>query len=699
MVICPKHRVLLGVKYCPSRKCQHPLHGRRKGKVSRGVNLKMSKEIKETWDVLVPVGSGVCRQCRGDHLRTVGSTDADSEVQDPGLASTSHPEPQIHEPSCSAESAEEIVEPPQLLPPATEESEQLSAAPVLHVRFQEDLISEHSDRDSDPSDRHSEALSRTSSGSQESLGAAETLAEWQPTPQIQHRLYYLNNFLRMATEGRVSPVCGASLKKSLASLDSPQTDGVQAIATLEDITHQLKQAGLDRTMADNILMRLKAGRQYLKTDFKIHTASESPCADHCRVFALSRTEKEYNGQCQHQHTITCDRCEDLKNAVSDLQLASTLSLFSPDKREELKHDLSCAAPSIEDWKSHVLRSVHQDAAKSLKPSQLLLIMDWAMKFIPTSFREKQRDSFGKKGKSWHLSVAITKAEDGTIETLTYIHLFDECNQNWFSVASIIEDSLTTMKRQKSRLNEAFLRSCNAGCHHCAFLLLSLPSLGQRVGVRIARYDFSEAQAGKDVCDRRAAALKSHIRRYINEGNDVKTASDMKAAIDSHGGVKGRYSVVCKVDERSQNNVGPGKVFSASSLARLGNPQGPTNLQVLQAFNSPDILTGVFRASSSTQEQQPAAPPTDPIAVERIQLEEEERVAFGCPEEGCIQVYQSHSSLQRHVDARKHLLALERESTYDVIKKKWAETCKSISGGYVGTAQPPTSASASVSHSQ
>ena len=58
MVICPKHRALLGVKYCPSRKCQHPLHGCRKGNVSRGVNLKMSKEIKETWDVLVPVSSG-----------------------------------------------------------------------------------------------------------------------------------------------------------------------------------------------------------------------------------------------------------------------------------------------------------------------------------------------------------------------------------------------------------------------------------------------------------------------------------------------------------------------------------------------------------------------------------------------------------------------------------------------------------------
>ena len=69
-------------------------------------------------------------------------TDADSQVQDPGLTSTSHPEPQIHEPSYSTESTEEIVEPPQLLPPAIEQSEQLSAAPVLQVRFQEDLISE-----------------------------------------------------------------------------------------------------------------------------------------------------------------------------------------------------------------------------------------------------------------------------------------------------------------------------------------------------------------------------------------------------------------------------------------------------------------------------------------------------------------------------------------------------------------------------
>lgn len=74
------------------------------------------------------------------------------------------------------------------------------------------------------------------------------------------------------------------------------------------------------------------------------------------------------------------------------------------------------------------------------------------------------------------------------------------------------------------------------------------------------------------------------------------------------------------------------------------------------------------------------------------------MVFGCRED-CTKVCQSHSSLQRHLDAGKRLLALERESSHNVIKKKWAETCKSISGGYMEVAHTPSSASASVSHSQ
>ena len=56
--ICPKDRAQLGVKFRPKKKCQHPLHGHRKSKPDRAVNLKMLKEIKAKWNTVVPIGAG-----------------------------------------------------------------------------------------------------------------------------------------------------------------------------------------------------------------------------------------------------------------------------------------------------------------------------------------------------------------------------------------------------------------------------------------------------------------------------------------------------------------------------------------------------------------------------------------------------------------------------------------------------------------
>ena len=79
-----------------------------------------------------------------------------------------------------------------------------------------------------------------------------------------------------------------------------------------------------------------------------------------------------------------------------------------------------AIPDIDGWKAHILREVHQDTAKSavienLANNQVLIIMDWAMKFLPIGYRETQLGWFGKKGKSWHVSVAVQKGDDGEIE--------------------------------------------------------------------------------------------------------------------------------------------------------------------------------------------------------------------------------------------------------------------------------------------
>ena len=54
-------------------------------------------------------------------------------------------------------------------------------------------------------------------------------------------------------------------------------------------------------------------------------------------------------------------------------------------------------------KKHIVRAVHQDRAKAdlmerLSTEEVLLIFDYAMKFLPQKFREAQTDFFAKKGK-------------------------------------------------------------------------------------------------------------------------------------------------------------------------------------------------------------------------------------------------------------------------------------------------------------
>ena len=47
-----------------------------------------------------------------------------------------------------------------------------------------------------------------------------------------------------------------------------------------------------------------------------------------------------------------------------------------------------------------------------------------------------------------------------------------------------------------------------------------------------RYDFSEPQFGKDLCDRIISPLKGAIKRFCNEGNDILCASDMYKALQA-----------------------------------------------------------------------------------------------------------------------------------------------------------------------
>ncbi|VDI15325.1 Hypothetical predicted protein [Mytilus galloprovincialis] len=172
--------------------------------------------------------------------------------------------------------------------------------------------------------------------------------------------------------------------------------------------------------------------------------------------------------------------------------------------------------------------------------------------IKDSKRESQCEWFGKRGLNWHVTAVCKKeADTDIISVQCYVHLFDSCTQNWFAVASILEHVLKMMKEKDSSINEAFVRSDNAGCYKCAPLLISIPGISLRIEVNIKRYDFSDAQGGKDICDRRIAPIKQHIKAYANEGNNVRTASDMKKAIESYGGIANTFACVALIASDQQ----------------------------------------------------------------------------------------------------------------------------------------------------
>ncbi|KAI8511851.1 hypothetical protein Bbelb_109510 [Branchiostoma belcheri] len=88
-----------------------------------------------------------------------------------------------------------------------------------------------------------------------------------------------------------------------------------------------------------------------------------------------------------------------------------------------------SSTAILNWKAHLLRSVNQDFAKQAALEQLdddmaLIIMDWAMKFLPLRYREQMSEFFGKRGRSWHVTAVITIGKEGKYDVECFVHVFN-----------------------------------------------------------------------------------------------------------------------------------------------------------------------------------------------------------------------------------------------------------------------------------
>ena len=145
--------------------------------------------------------------------------------------------------------------------------------------------------------------------------------------------------------------------------------------------------------------------------------------------------------------------------------------------------------------THLLRNVNQDEARTdaldmLDETSVLLVQGWAMKFLPRKYRESQTDWFAKRRISWHITVAIYRADlDQKFRTMTFVHVFQSCNQDSGTVLSVMKDVVSKLKKELPHLESVYYRQDNAGCYHCGASISGASLLGKDTGVFVRRMDF------------------------------------------------------------------------------------------------------------------------------------------------------------------------------------------------------------------
>lgn len=203
------------------------------------------------------------------------------------------------------------------------------------------------------------------------------------------------------------------------------------------------------------------------------------------------------------------------------------------------------------------------------------------------------------------------------------------------------------------------------------------------GLKIMRYDYSEAQSGKSFCDAKIAHMRSKMKMYVSTGNNILSAEDMRTAIMKGSGVTGCQCAVVEVDTTKQEmtshrfkgvnsisnlefdddnivmwhayNIGIGKKLNRSSV--LKQEQGETGLIIVTDFSEPAVKYGEIKSK---------APVTPPVEAEPSST------LFECPEPGCVAAFPSFRDLENHQNVGRHITNL---STYDKIRKRWVESCE------------------------
>lgn len=217
---------------------------------------------------------------------------------------------------------------------------------------------------------------------------------------------------------------------------------------------------------------------------------------------------------------------------------------------------------LDEMNKHLLRVAHSihvktqilESIKSKEDGEIgLLTLDWAQKFLPQKHNETQKDYFGKRGLSYHVSHIQLK-HDGVFKYHYFVHIMKNTDQGQDSVIAILYD---ICERLEGHVKNIIVRSDNASCYKNAKLIRAIPKISAVTSTKIMRYSFTESQFGKGPSDRGASIVKRHAKAWLNSKHDIATEDDLFDSIVGLDGStpKSMSVILCNsVTKRAQTAV-------------------------------------------------------------------------------------------------------------------------------------------------
>ena len=580
------------------------------------------------------------------------------------------------------------------------------------------------------------------------LNVPDTIRNMGPTRIVEQYFSYCEELcqgfepLSRSSLFTILDVCKASTRKSLQGIDHFAADAAEGFEGIKKMIENNTHLSSEST---RLIENLKRARLYLKSDYKVHVARFSSVADHCCVYALSdQKKKDFAYECNHDHKEICSECSNVTSTLDEIECLLETSETDDELLDRSLSKFRLYRESIEAWKAHLLRSINQDLCREelldkLASDEIYINLDWAMKFLPVKSREPQSEFFGKRGISWHVTVVMKTASsqetpnndfdevsdisdelpqfyefdmtdlseeiesDNTVsirarknvfEYKVFVHVFDESAQDSDIVLAILKDVLSRVKNSDPQIAKAFIRSDNAGCYHSADTIVSAIHMWELTGIVIKRVDFCDPQGGKGPCDRYAAVIKSHIRRYLNENHNVTNASEFVEACHSYKGVKGVLALNCTT---VKDNVKRNKKCTIKQITNYYNFEYTE--EGLLVHRSWDVGTGLLLHWSqlkfnrsignilsnrdvdchqdwlrSKQKYDCGMMETDNYATSRSEIlpsSNKEKKLFECnAREGCTAAFMKFGNLINHILLGDHKPSIERFSLKDTAMKTY-----------------------------